>query len=577
MASSSLTPEVSPPPDPPDPPAQLLIKDSVDDHGTAKENLSGDDSGLVEDIVMEKGASLEVPLTPKDKPSTIATFEPFSAPSHSFNGDECILFLDSVSLSTSYDVLMQQFETFGYIKEIRLKLTATYKAFQVWVVFSTHKEALDAFSRSTCSNVCMLVNCHPKTLDVYYPSRGEDLPVVAEERSPLPATWLIAVTKGERGNLYKLRKLMRHKAGGISNAQISRFGKNSFLIHANSPAQGAMIANLNIANDDMLKEIKIHYTFSYPKGVVFNQDLCELTEAEILEMCTDDVWKVHKIPRSNLVVFTFNNERLPPDVIIERERLPIRPYKQRPLQCFHCYGFGHASRKCTRNGVCANCSHFEHGDCENPEMCVNCKEAHNAKDRNCVVYRKEQEAILKASSEKISIGHAKRLLSKPSYSNVLQKKTLSSVSVTHKSPKEISHPSSRGAVVASSDAARASSGAPQPSSEAAQASLEAPGASFEASQSDSLPELGATPKEGLTRVPVVAQVHNSRKEEAEALRNPKRQRTPSPSLSRSDGARRGNCPESSGGPSESGNRSRKSKLDKGPNIKPNLKRGSTKK
>ena len=57
--------------------------------------------------------------------------------------------------------------------------------------------------------------------------------------------------------------------------------------------------------------------------------------------------------------------------------------------------------------------------CCPPPVCINCKEAHNARNRNCRIYKKEQEAVNKANDEFISVGQAKKLLSRtPQYSEV---------------------------------------------------------------------------------------------------------------------------------------------------------------
>ena len=134
----------------------------------------------------------------------------------------------------------------------------------------------------------------------------------------MPASWLIASTKGERGNLYNFRNMLQQQVGGIENKRISRFGRNRFLIHAKSSVQAAMICNLIIEPDGMLKEIMPHYSFSYVKGVLFNQDLYELPEEEILNMCPSNVWKIYKVPKSYMIILTFHNDVLPDYIYIEK-------------------------------------------------------------------------------------------------------------------------------------------------------------------------------------------------------------------------------------------------------------------
>ena len=227
---------------------------------------------------------------------------------------------------------------------------------------------------------------------MFYPTVLEeeikDTPPVS--RTLMPATWLIATTNDDRGNVYNIRKLLRQQVGDISNARITRFGRNSFLIHAKSLAQAAMISNLKTGAEGLLKEIRPHFSFSYTKGVVFSRDLYELPEDEILGMCPDNVWKVFKVPKSSMIILTFNNDHLPFYVVIDSEKIDVRPYRPRPLQCFNCFKFGHPSRVCKWGKLCRNCSLSEHGDCSETLKCVNCKEGHDARNRKCKIYIMEE-------------------------------------------------------------------------------------------------------------------------------------------------------------------------------------------
>ena len=59
--------------------------------------------------------------------------------------------------------------------------------------------------------------------------------------------------------------------------------------------------------------------------------------------------------------------------------------------------------------------------CCPPPVCINCKEDHDARNKNCRVYKREQEAVNKANDEFISVGHAKKLLSRtPRYNEVVK-------------------------------------------------------------------------------------------------------------------------------------------------------------
>ena len=202
----------------------------------------------------------------------------------------------------------------------------------------------------------------------------------------------------------------------LTALDISRFGKDSFLVHTKSDAQAVMLLNMKLDTKSLVKGVKPHFTFSYAKGVLFNEDIYELSENEILAMCPDNVWKIFKVPKSNMIVLTFMDSVVPHEIIIENEIIKVRPYRQRPLQCFNCFGFGHVSDVCTRAKICQFCSQPEHGACTRPRVCANCRASHDSRNKSCNIFKKEQEALLLSAAEHISIGHAKKLLSQRSYS-----------------------------------------------------------------------------------------------------------------------------------------------------------------
>ena len=449
------------------------------------------------------------------------------------SGVERILFIDSLPSNLDCSDFMMMFDKYGEIKVIRFCETVDFKFWRIWIEFACHKDALNAYECSSKENLkCILIQKIPNNIDVdrFYPSKNNQettLEKKCTERKPLPARWLIISTKLEFCNLFKFRKHLRTLVGSLNNSDITRFGRNSFLVHAKSYRQGHMISNLKTS--DIIKEVKPHYNFSYAKGVVFSQDIYELPHDELIDMCDDNVWKVFKVPKSKMTIFTFNSDQTPDFVYIDRERFHVKPYRHRPLQCFSCFGYGHSSKVCTKEMLCAACSFPKHeGECTNPIVCINCKESHNARSYDCKVFKNEVEAIEKAQTEHLSIGQAKRLLSStPQFSNALkngklnrkdQSKKLNSESKLQLSPSELevhTAPPSSSKKDHSSSPERTSSGF----WEASQAS------NIEASQADSLPDLGNAQNNTLLQAPHTAQVHVMEKEPP----NNKRHRTPSSS------------------------------------------------
>ena len=359
--------------------------------------------------------------------SSIFTLEPYapSAKGKLNSATSSVLHAKPIPLDWSFDVIYEEFSRFGNIKEIRNRLGNNYQYFESWIIFSSDEDALRAYNdfNSTCVNVSFAVPANvPKLVDIYRPYIPvEDLKTsVKLERLPVPPRWLILSSRSERGNLFKITQFIGQKLGHVNSPDISRFGKDSFLVHTKSDAQAVMLLNMKLDTKSLVKGVKPHFTFSYAKGVLFNEDIYELSENEILTMCPDNVWKIFKVPKSNMIVLTFMDSIVPHEIIIENEIIKVRPYRQRPLQCFNCFGFAHVSDVCTRAKICQFCSQPEHGACIRPRVCANCRESHDSRNKSCNIFKKEQEALLLSAAEHISIGHAKKLLSQRSYSAAVQ-------------------------------------------------------------------------------------------------------------------------------------------------------------
>ena len=129
-------------------------------------------------------------------------------------------------------------------------------------------------------------------------------------------------------------------------------------------------------------------------------------------MCPPLVWKVKKAEKSNMIILTFSSSTVPSHVLLENVRVAVRAYKQKPLQCFKCYKFGHLSIACKAEQICVNCSGPEHGVCSSNAKCVNCKLAHKSTDKCCEEYKFEEAAIIKANDEHLTVGFAKKILGK---------------------------------------------------------------------------------------------------------------------------------------------------------------------
>ena len=141
--------------------------------------------------------------------------------------------------------------------------------------------------------------------------------------------------RSNKNNYHLARRYLQKKVKGIEKCDITRFGKQSVLIHAKSDFQFLMQQNMKFDEQTMLKEVKPHATFSYGKGVIFNIDLYDIPREEILEMSPSCVSNVYKVPRTkSMIIITFIYEYIPDFIEFEGLRVYVRPLKLRPMQCF---------------------------------------------------------------------------------------------------------------------------------------------------------------------------------------------------------------------------------------------------
>ena len=85
-------------------------------------------------------------------------------------------------------------------------------------------------------------------------------------------------------------------------------------------------------------------------------------------------------------------------------------YRQRIIQCYHCYAFGHVAKWCSqRNPTCNFCGEGHSSqDCRpsNRLKCRNCKEEHEASSKDCTVYKE----IVKTLNNQNSISAKEKIL-----------------------------------------------------------------------------------------------------------------------------------------------------------------------
>ena len=204
-------------------------------------------------------------------------------------------------------------------------------------------------------------------------------------------------------------------------------------------------------------------------GVVSDDDLLQLSEAELLEGFSDqNVINVKRIKmrragkelQTKHLILTFNSSVLPESIEAGYIKLRVRPYVPNPLRCFKCQRFGHSSQNCRGRQTCAKCSGHEHSSesCESSLHCVNCDGEHAAYSRSCPTWKREKEIVSIKVKENISFKEARRRVS------YLPKNTFAEVArqgaASQRLPAAVRPTHSEPAVTPSAPSAAAASAAP---------------------------------------------------------------------------------------------------------------------
>lgn len=325
--------------------------------------------------------------------------------------------------SYSYHALHTLLKEYGTVLRIRLIYEDDFKSNRCYVTFASSDEA-----QLACNAVASLPfagvgfeaqllrssNISDSDMD-YVPNIFEDTLIDSPPRASYapPPRWFIAYYRGGRGNFIKATRLLAKEIGTSPEGYLKKYGKG-VLVRAKDITQAKMLENLPCPADGMFESIKAHNTFNYKKGVVYNHDLYEFSEEEVLKMCPSSVHKAAKMKGStNMILLTFFGSTLPDYIHIGPLNLRVKPFGDRPLQCFSCYRYGHGKKNCTERPRCGNCSALDAhstAECEADAYCFHCQEGHQLRSRQCPQYRLEQDILQLANSQFISFGSARREL-----------------------------------------------------------------------------------------------------------------------------------------------------------------------
>lgn len=150
-------------------------------------------------------------------------------------------------------------------------------------------------------------------------------------------------------------------------------------------------------------------------GVIRDVDM-DATEEQLEHNLRSEskIADIRRLGKSRVVKLTFQGSQLPNYVLLGYVRHPVLPYKEKPLQCHNCGGFGHKKVSCTRAMACKRCGeHHEATDamCQSPTLrCVNCKGDHEATSHACPKWIKERKILTYSKTNSIGFRAARSAL-----------------------------------------------------------------------------------------------------------------------------------------------------------------------
>lgn len=164
-----------------------------------------------------------------------------------------------------------------------------------------------------------------------------------------------------------------------------------------------------------------HKSLNESKGVITCFDLKHASDDEILtELKSQHVIGLKRLKKrvskelveSDSMLLTFDT--LSPSEFLTvgyYERIRVRLYIPRPMQCFNCYRFGHTGKQCKVEAICRNCGElktYEH-KCKQV-ICSNCCSVeHAAWDKICPKFVEEQEIQTIKTKEKLPYSEARKI------------------------------------------------------------------------------------------------------------------------------------------------------------------------
>ncbi|XP_058817556.1 uncharacterized protein LOC131680859 [Topomyia yanbarensis] len=206
-----------------------------------------------------------------------------------------------------------------------------------------------------------------------------------------------------------------------------------YILKVRQQAHATKLLGMKKLFDGTPVEVTAHPTLNYSRCIVNCSEVNDMSQEELLiELAPQGVTAVRRFTRmvdkvkvnTSTMILTMEGTTWPQYIYFGALRVPTRFYYPVPMLCFNCLEYGHTKARCKGASRCQICSAPEHKaeDCKGVENCFHCKLGHKPTDRNCPVYKRENEIVKLKAEQGLSFAEAKKIydsrVGAKSYANI---------------------------------------------------------------------------------------------------------------------------------------------------------------
>lgn len=206
-------------------------------------------------------------------------------------------------------------------------------------------------------------------------------------------------------NPFIIARSVKEQIGSIAAAYRDKEG--NMVVKVRCPKKAAKLQEMKQLIDGTKVKVAEHARLNQVRCIVTCNSVSELSDEELTEeLAEQGVIEVRRLgrrdARSATMVVTLRGTVVPPEIHFGYDLCRTREFKQAPMQCYRCFGYGHTKARCPAGmeELCRNCSkqhEIQKDDegrtiCKAPTFCKHCSGGHSPTSRACPKYR-EEEAI----------------------------------------------------------------------------------------------------------------------------------------------------------------------------------------